>query len=133
MTMNTHRQWEAAMTDTARLWGCRNPTGMDWQTCGGFCAATGRCVAPPAAAKPESGAHLMRNRCAFTSRDMTANAFDAFVFAIVLGWDGDDVTESAMAEVAEKHGWDAELVAFLRDAHQRFSQLPRHVVTRNEL
>jgi hypothetical protein len=73
----------------------------------------------------ESGAGLMRNRCAFTSKDMGAEFGDAFTYAIVFGWgSGDDPDDvNARPEEAERWGWDAELVAFLRDAHQRFSQL----------
>jgi hypothetical protein len=76
----------------------------------------------------ETGAGLMRNRCAFTSRDMGADFGDAFTYAIVLGWDPDPSDEpdedgSAMDHQAEKWGWDAELVAFLRDTHERFKLL----------
>ena len=66
----------------------------------------------------ETGAGLMRNRCAFTPRDMAADWPDAFTYAIVSGWG------EAMEEVAEAQEWDAELVAFLRDAHSRFDALP---------
>lgn len=73
----------------------------------------------------ETGAGVMRNRCAFTSRDMAADWPDAFTYAIVFGWGDDDATEDdATAEVAEKFGWDDELIAFLQDAHERFKKLP---------
>lgn len=73
----------------------------------------------------ETGAGLMRNRCAFTSRDMAADWPDAFTFAIVLGWHDDDHPEDdAWAEIAARYGWDEPLVAFLRDAHERFKALP---------
>ena len=42
----------------------------------------------------ETGAGLMRNRCAFTPRDMAADWPDAFTYAIVSGWG------EAMEEVA---------------------------------
>lgn len=66
----------------------------------------------------ETGAGLMRNRCAFTPRDMAADWPEAFTYAIVMGWD------EALGGVAEAQEWDAELVAFLRDAHSRFVTLP---------
>lgn len=74
----------------------------------------------------ESGAERMRDRCAFTSRDMAADWPEAFTYAIVLGWDADTrdgEDEDAMDEVAERYGWDAALVEFLRDAHRRFEAL----------
>lgn len=70
----------------------------------------------------ESGAGLMRNRCAFTSRDMAADWPEAFTYAVVFGW-GDDDEPGAWDELAEKWGWDKELLDFLRDAHKRFSAL----------
>jgi hypothetical protein len=71
----------------------------------------------------ETGAGLMRNRCAFTSRDMGADWAEAFTFAVVLGWDDDDEEADAMAEMAVKFGWDDALIEFLRDAHRRFEAL----------
>lgn len=67
----------------------------------------------------ETGAGLMRNRCAFTSRDMSPGWADAFTYAIVCGWG-----KKATRDLAEQHGWDDDLVAFLRDAHRRFKRLP---------
>lgn len=74
----------------------------------------------------ETGAGLMRNRCAFTSKDMGAEWDAAFTYAIVFGWsdDDDEPGEDAMSEMAEMYGWDEPLVAFLRDAHERFKRLP---------
>lgn len=66
----------------------------------------------------ETGAGLMRNRCAFTSRDMTADWAEAFTYAIVFGWD------DASGELANKFRWDDELLRFLADAHKRFAALP---------
>lgn len=72
----------------------------------------------------ETGAGLMRNRCAFTSRDMGADWPEAFTYAVVFGWhDEDDPESDASAEIAAKFDWDDELVAFLRDAHERFKKL----------
>lgn len=70
----------------------------------------------------ETGAGVMRNRCAFTSRDMAEGWADAFTYAITLGWGGDGGTD-AWDEVAAEQGWDADLVAFLKDAHERFRAL----------
>jgi hypothetical protein len=65
----------------------------------------------------ETGASIMRNRCAFTSTDMAADWHHAFTYAVVFGWKG------AWREVAERYEWDDELVAFLKDAHRRFKKL----------
>lgn len=77
----------------------------------------------------ETGAGIMRNRCAFTSRDMGADWPESFTYAIVLGWDDDDPECDAMPEQAERHGWDDDLVAFLRDAHERFQALANYQAT----
>lgn len=73
----------------------------------------------------ETAAGIMRNRCAFTCRDMGADWPEAFAYAVVLGWDSEDPDdpEGAMLEQAARWGWDAELIAFLRDAHERFTAL----------
>ena len=72
-----------------------------------------------------SGAELLRNRCAFTSRDMAADWPEAFTYAVVLGWDADALEDEdgAMDEIAAKFGWDNAMVEFLRDAHARFKAL----------
>lgn len=73
----------------------------------------------------ESGAGIMRNRCAFTPRDMGADWPEAFTYAVVSGWDDPDVHEDdAMDEMAARWDWDPALVEFLRDAHRRFLALP---------
>ena len=72
----------------------------------------------------ETAAGIMHNRCVLTARDMGADWPEAFTYAVVAGWDdegGED--DSAMLEVAARFGWDAELIAFIRDAHQRFGAL----------
>lgn len=74
----------------------------------------------------ETGAGLMRNRCAFTARDMAADWAESFTYAIVLGWHSEDDPEDgydALGDQAAKWGWDDALVTFLIDAHQRFKQL----------
>lgn len=72
----------------------------------------------------ETGAGILRNRCAFTSRDMGNDWPEAFTYAIVMGWDDPDVhEEGAMQEMARRYDWDDELIAFLRDAHERFEAL----------
>lgn len=48
-------------------------------------------------------------------RDWTANRHDAFLYGMFRGWD----EASTQAEVAARHGWDAQFVARLnrlRDA-----------------
>ena len=72
-----------------------------------------------------TGAGRLRNACAFTSRDMGADWPEAFTWAIVFGWGDEDYPdEDATSEIAEKFGWDDQLVAFLEDAHKRFLALP---------
>lgn len=73
----------------------------------------------------ESGAGLMRNRCAFTSRDMGADWPEAFTYAVVMGWDNEEDPSDvgAWQELAAKFGWDSELIGFLIDAHRRFEEL----------
>lgn len=66
----------------------------------------------------ETGAGLMRNRCAFTSRDMAEDWTDAFTYAVVFGW-----RKKAMKQMAARYGWDDELIAFLRDVRKRFKRL----------
>lgn len=70
----------------------------------------------------ETGAGIMCNRCTFTSRDMAHDWPEAFTYAVVCGW-GDGDEDDAWYDVAEKFGWDAELVAFLRETHRRFEEL----------
>jgi hypothetical protein len=70
----------------------------------------------------ETGAGLMRNRCAFTSKDMAAEWDSAFTYAIVYGWSG------AWSDLAERYGWDDELVTFLRKSHREFKMLADKVV-----
>jgi hypothetical protein len=79
----------------------------------------------------ETGAGLMRNRCSFTSKDMAEEWDAAFAYAIINGWDPDedDPEDSGdpMTAMAKRWDWDEPLVAFLRDAHERFMALPdRH-------
>ena len=59
-----------------------------------------------------TAAKTMRDRCGFTSRDMGASWSDAFTYAVIFGW-------------------DAELIAFLRDAHDRFRTLPDYNSTKD--
>jgi hypothetical protein len=66
----------------------------------------------------ETGAGIMRNRCAFTPRDMGADWPEAFTYAVVAGWD------DALEHMAARWEWDPALVEFLQDAHRRFRQLP---------
>ena len=66
----------------------------------------------------DTGAGLMRNRCAFTSRDMTADWADAFTYAVVAGLSDEDAVAGA-----EDFGWDDAVIAFLRQAHDRFKAL----------
>jgi hypothetical protein len=57
----------------------------------------------------------LREAIAFSSRDFAADKLDAWLYAIVCGWEGE-----AMAEVAEQHGWDAATIARLDRLHRAF-------------
>lgn len=76
----------------------------------------------------ETGAGRLRTQCAFTSRDMAADWPEAFVYAVVYGWGRDETDPTddtdCYPELAERYGWDETLIAFLRDAHERFKALP---------
>lgn len=72
----------------------------------------------------QTGAGILRNRCAFTSRDMGADWPEAFTYAVVFGWHDDEHPEDdATDEIARKHAWDDELISFLRETHERFKLL----------
>ena len=56
----------------------------------------------------------------FHARDWAPSPHDAWLYGLVVGWDDEDgITEDndAMAELAERHGWDDEFVALLRRRH----------------
>jgi hypothetical protein len=55
----------------------------------------------------------------FDSRDWGASRRDAWLWAVLVGWDGDEPgdTEDAMAEVALRYGWSDETVERLRRMH----------------
>jgi hypothetical protein len=59
----------------------------------------------------------------FNSRDWGANKADAWLWGIILGWDDLDEDESAMDELAERHGWDQNDIARLRRLHENFRRL----------
>lgn len=74
----------------------------------------------------ETGAGLMVNRCAFTAKDMGEEFDSAFTYAIVYGWGPDEPGDAdCWPEMAERFGWDEPLLAFLKDAHERFAALPQ--------
>ncbi|NYD39920.1 hypothetical protein [Nocardioides panaciterrulae] len=66
----------------------------------------------------------LRRLLAFNSRDWAQDRADAWLWGVVLGWDADENEvgeESAMDEVAARHGWDASEVARLRRLHAQFA------------
>lgn len=66
----------------------------------------------------------MRDHCAFTSRDQGADWASAFTYAVVFGWGGEPGdSEDAWPEIAERFGWDQELVDFLKRTHAEFDKL----------
>ncbi len=67
------------------------------------------------------------NMIAFNSRDFAEDRFEAWLYGIVLGWDGDDNDpydgDGAMDEVAARFGWTAAQVANLRALHANWKRL----------
>jgi hypothetical protein len=60
----------------------------------------------------------VRRMMATNVRDWGLDRGDAFLWALFLGWDDEDnPDESAMGEVAERHGWDSAQVSRLRRFH----------------
>lgn len=59
----------------------------------------------------------IRRMMVTNSRDWAEDRGDAFLWALFLGWDDDDLAVSAMDEVAKRHGWDGAQVARLRRFH----------------
>ncbi|WP_433078903.1 hypothetical protein ACQP1P_38660 [Dactylosporangium sp. CA-052675] len=55
----------------------------------------------------------------FDSRDWGASRRDAWLYAIVVGWDADEAgeTDDAMAELAARYCWTDETVERLRRMH----------------
>lgn len=60
----------------------------------------------------------IENCLAFHVRDWASEKRDAWLWAVVWGWEGD-----AMKEVAEKHNWDAETVDRLKRLHRRWKAI----------
>lgn len=74
----------------------------------------------------------LRRIIATSSNDWSLHPGDAWLYGIVIGWDTDpdDVIldpgedpESAMQEVAARHGWCEDAVARLRLLHAKFNKL----------
>lgn len=65
------------------------------------------------------------------SRDWGQDRGDALLWGIFCGWDDEDPEDpkdSAMAELAAKHGWDERKVARLRRFHTAIEALDGHAV-----
>lgn len=56
-----------------------------------------------------------------SSRDWSIHHRDAWLYGVVAGWDDEHPDDDAMPEVAERHGWDAEMVATIRFHHAAFT------------
>ena len=66
----------------------------------------------------------VRRMMATNVRDWGEDRGDAFLWALFLGWDDEDnPDESAMDEVAGRHGWSTEQVARLRRFHAALESL----------
>lgn len=76
-------------------------------------------AAPPAVGTTNPFESLERT-LAFSSQDWSAARDFAWLYGIVLGWDGDDPDESTMTTLAAKHEWSDQQVARLRALHQDF-------------
>lgn len=61
----------------------------------------------------------LHNTIAFSSADWAAARDLAWIYGIVLGWDGE---ECAMEELATKFRWPPERVALLRQLHAEFNR-----------
>lgn len=66
----------------------------------------------------------LRSAMAFDSRDWSADRADAWLWGIVMGYDGDPDdpadTDGAWAVVAARHDWTEQTLARLRILHERF-------------
>lgn len=65
----------------------------------------------------------IRTLVALDSRDWTQDRADAWLYGIVLGWDGadDDPEDVGVMDLASaRHGWNPAQVARLRALHERF-------------
>lgn len=69
----------------------------------------------------------LESAIAFDVRDWSLDRRDAWIYAIVVGWESDDPDDdfNAMESVAAKHGWDEETVARLRRLRSRFQMAAR--------
>lgn len=56
----------------------------------------------------------LRASMVFDPRDWGRVKRDAWMYAILIGWDDDDRPSQVMDAVAARHGWSAETVARLR-------------------
>jgi hypothetical protein len=74
----------------------------------------------------ENPIESLKSTIAFSSADWGSARDLAWIYGIVLGWDGDpDYPDDGdpMAELQEKFGWDDGQVARLRRLHDRFESL----------
>lgn len=71
--------------------------------------------------KLPSALEMLRTFITASGRDWTADNIDARLFAIIAGLDGDaPATADDWAALGEKHGWNPDVTAQLRDAHEAF-------------
>lgn len=59
----------------------------------------------------------LRNTMAFDSRDWSVDRRDAWMYAIICGWD----TDEAWSQVAKMHGWPPEAVDRAKELHAKFA------------
>lgn len=56
-----------------------------------------------------------------SSRNHSLDHRDAWIYGIIVGWeDGEDDPDSALMEVADRHGWSLATVERLRDLRRNF-------------
>ncbi len=71
----------------------------------------------------------VRQMMALSSRDWSLHANDAWLWGLLLGWDGDPDEPNdpgAWQLLADRHGWDAATLARLRSLHAALAAPPDH-------
>lgn len=72
----------------------------------------------------ENPLEALKTTLAFSVDDWSSSRAMSWVYGIVLGWDDEHPDDNgAMAEQAERHGWDAAAVERLRRLHAVFVRM----------
>lgn len=90
-------------------------------------------IEPTLPPKAEDPFDSLRSALAFSPRDWSDSKDLAWVWGIIMGWDGDPADETdAMSEVAESFGWTKEQVECLRNLHAKFQQVATQMASARE-